>query len=137
METATSSNKLARSTDDRVVAGVAGGLAGYLEVDPGWVRGGFAVACLFWGIGLLVYALLWITLPEHIEDDFDEPRAPLATENPRAVGGIVLLTFGLLIILWKVLDFLFARVFSHLSFGLVLALVLVGGGLFLLFHRRS
>jgi phage shock protein C len=129
MEQATRSSPLLRSVDDRVTAGVCGGLAAHLEVDSSWVRLGFIVASLFWGVGLIVYALLWITLPEQPEEEGGPVRPPLATQDPRAVAGILLLCLGLLVILWNVL--------SRLSFWIVLPVLLVGLGLFLLVHRRS
>ena len=129
MESAKRSQTLQRSIDDRVVSGVSGGLAAYLEVDPVWVRLGFVAGSLFWGIGLMLYALLWITLPEQAEEEGEANRPPLATENPRAVVGILLLTVGLLVLLWNFL--------SLLSFRIVIPVLLVGVGLFLLFqHRR-
>jgi len=112
-----------------VLAGVCGGLATYLEVEAAWVRVGMVAATLFWGVGLIVYALLWITLPEQPEEDGAAHGPPLATGNPRAVAGILLLTLGLLVLLWNLL--------SLLSFKFVLPVLLVGAGLFLLVHRRT
>jgi phage shock protein C len=55
--------QLTRSTTDRKIAGVAGGMAAYFDVDPTLVRVGWVVACLFaWGI--LAYIILWIVIPE-------------------------------------------------------------------------
>lgn len=129
MESASRPNPLTRSLDDRVVAGVAGGLAAHLEVDSSWLRLGFVVASLFWGVGLIVYALLWITLPEAPEEDGGPARPALASAEPKTVVGILLLTLGLLVILWNVL--------SRLSFWIVLPVLLVGLGLFLLVNRRQ
>ena len=129
MESASRSQTLTRSIDDRVVAGVAGGLATYLEVDSVWIRLGFVLGTLFWGVGLIVYSLLWITLPEQPEDEGNPTRPPLATANPRAVIGILLLTLGLLVLLWNFL--------SLLSFKFVIPVLLVGLGLFLLYNRRQ
>ena len=58
--------KLARSKDDRMLAGVAGGLAQYLDIDPVLVRLIFVIIALFGGgfIGLLIYIVLWIVMPE-------------------------------------------------------------------------
>jgi len=129
VESASRSHPLTRSLDDRVTAGVCGGLASHLEVDSSWVRLGFVVASLFWGVGLIVYALLWITLPEQPVEDGGPVRPPLAIEDPKTVVGILLLTLGLLVILWNVL--------SRLSFWIVLPVLLVGLGLFLLVNRRQ
>ena len=58
--------KLARSRDDRMLAGVAGGLAAYLDIDPALVRLIFVIITLFGGgfTGLLIYVVLWIIMPE-------------------------------------------------------------------------
>ena len=59
-------HRLTRSTKDRMVAGVAGGLAEYLDVDPVAVRIGFVVASfLLGGVGgPLLYLLMWAIVPE-------------------------------------------------------------------------
>jgi phage shock protein C len=61
-----SSHRLTRSTKDRMIAGVAGGLAEYLDVDPVAVRIGFVVASfLLGGIGgPILYLLMWAVVPE-------------------------------------------------------------------------
>lgn len=56
---------LLRSKSDRMIWGVAGGLAEHLNVDPILVRLGFVVATLFGGIGLLAYLVLAVALPEN------------------------------------------------------------------------
>ncbi|HEY0737348.1 MAG TPA: PspC domain-containing protein [Herpetosiphonaceae bacterium] len=57
------SQRLTRSNTDRIIAGVAGGIANYLNVDPTLVRLGF-VLLLFTGVPVwLVYLVLWAVLP--------------------------------------------------------------------------
>ena len=54
-----------RSTDDRMVLGVCGGLGGYFNVDPNMVRFMFAlVIILSRGIGLIVYLLIGLLMPQ-------------------------------------------------------------------------
>lgn len=55
-----------RRSSDRWVAGVAGGLARRLGVDPLLIRAGF-IALLLFGIGFLAYLVAWALLPD--EDD--------------------------------------------------------------------
>lgn len=57
--------KLYRSTTDRKIAGVCGGLAEYLSVDPLVVRLVF-VALLLLGVGpiILLYIIMWLIVPE-------------------------------------------------------------------------
>lgn len=63
-----SPRRLTRSTTDRVVAGVAGGVAEYLGIDPVIVRVGFVVVALITGIGALAYIVAWVILPEGRSD---------------------------------------------------------------------
>ncbi|WP_319506786.1 PspC domain-containing protein [uncultured Methanolobus sp.] len=58
-------NKLRRSRNDRMLAGVCAGLGEYLGVDPVVVRLLWAVGTFFsLGTGLLIYVLAWIIIPE-------------------------------------------------------------------------
>jgi phage shock protein C len=61
--TSTPPHRLTRSTSDKMIGGVAGGLAGYFNVDPLVVRISFAVSTLFSGAGLLAYLALLIFVP--------------------------------------------------------------------------
>jgi len=56
-------NQLARSESDRMIAGVCGGLAHYLGLDPLIIRIVFVVLALTNGVGIAIYALLWIFVP--------------------------------------------------------------------------
>lgn len=55
--------QLTRSSD-RIVAGVAGGIAKYLGVDASIVRIITALVVIFTGIGPFLYVLGWLLLPE-------------------------------------------------------------------------
>jgi phage shock protein PspC (stress-responsive transcriptional regulator) len=57
-------DRLRRSTSDRYVAGVAGGLGRHFGIDPTILRVLFAVGSLFGGAGLLFYAAVWLFVPE-------------------------------------------------------------------------
>lgn len=57
--------RLRRSTDDRVAAGVAGGLGEYFGVDPVLFRVLFAVTSFFGGAGVIGYLLAWVLIPDH------------------------------------------------------------------------
>lgn len=56
--------RLMRSRDDRMLAGVAGGLADYLNMDSTLIRLIFVVLTLAGGPGLLLYLILWLVMPE-------------------------------------------------------------------------
>ena len=55
---------LRRSRTDRMVSGVAGGLGEYFGVDPVIFRVLFAVLSFFGGVGLVMYGLAWLLVPE-------------------------------------------------------------------------
>lgn len=56
--------RLYRSVNNRVIAGVCGGLGNYLNVDPVLLRVLWAVFFLAGGAGLLAYIIAWIIIPE-------------------------------------------------------------------------
>lgn len=55
--------RITRSRSDRMIAGVAGGLAAYFGIDPIFVRIGFLVLALINGFGGLLYFVLWLIVP--------------------------------------------------------------------------
>ncbi len=82
--------KLYRSRADRVVAGVAGGLGRYLNLDPILVRLFFVLLTISGGIGVLLYLVLAIVIPEVPESGAeiieDTPRAITAADRQRTRG---------------------------------------------------
>lgn len=73
--------RLARSRGDRMIAGVAAGVARYLNVDPTLVRLVF-VLLAFSGPGFLIYPLLWLVMPEE----------PAATPGQPVAGQVFVAT---------------------------------------------
>lgn len=58
--------KLERTSDDKIIAGVCGGIAKYLGWDPAIVRLLYVLVSIFSAAfpGVLVYIILWIVMPE-------------------------------------------------------------------------
>lgn len=56
--------KLYRSRRDKMLGGVAGGLAEYFDIDPTLVRIAFVITLFLGGSGILAYVILWIVVPE-------------------------------------------------------------------------
>ncbi len=56
--------RLTRSSRDRMIAGVCGGIADYFGIDPTLIRVIFVVLGLLAGPGLLLYLALWVVLPK-------------------------------------------------------------------------
>lgn len=55
--------RLSRSTSDKLVAGVAGGLGSHFGLDPVLFRIAFGISVLFGGVGLLAYVALAAFMP--------------------------------------------------------------------------
>ena len=60
--------QLRRSTDDKMLAGVASGIARYLDADVTLVRFLIAALVLFHGAGLALYVAAWLLIPADGED---------------------------------------------------------------------
>lgn len=57
--------RLTRSKTDKKIAGVAGGIANYFEIDPVLVRLIFALTCIPGGFpGVFAYIIAWIVMPQ-------------------------------------------------------------------------
>ncbi len=84
--------RLHRSSSDRVIAGVSGGLGEYFGVDPVIFRIGFALSILFGGLGALAYLLLAVFVPTDGEADAAQRlgRRLQGTGLWRAVGLVVI-----------------------------------------------
>lgn len=67
MSYGTQGKRLYRSREGRIVAGVCAGLAEYLGIDVNLVRLIFAVLTIFGGIGVLLYLVAWLIIPEQGE----------------------------------------------------------------------
>ena len=77
--------RLRRTVTDRKVAGVAGGLARHLDVDPVILRVAFVVLAFFGGAGLILYGACWLLVPEE-----GRPSAPLDLDDrSRSVALII------------------------------------------------
>lgn len=55
--------KLYRSRTNHMISGVCGGLGEYYNIEPTFVRIGFALFTLFYGIGLLIYIIMRFVMP--------------------------------------------------------------------------
>ena len=147
--------RLARSTKNRMIGGVCGGIGEYLGIDPAWVRLVFVLIALGRGFGLGLYLILWIILPRQ---DMETPAATEATvragadeiaerarnagsevrglwqNNPRqvglAVGGALIILGGLALLETLQISWLW-----WLKWDTVWPVLLIVAGLILIFRR--
>lgn len=78
--------RIYRSRKERMIGGVAGGIAEYFDVDPVVVRFAFIALTLFNGVGVVLYIVGMIIIPEQVlnPDVFSESSVPgaMAMETP-------------------------------------------------------
>lgn len=81
-------NRLYRDTSDKLIGGVCSGIASYLNVDPAIVRILFAIITFGgFGLGFLVYILLWIILPTKDLEGYSGKRL-YRNPDDRVIGGV-------------------------------------------------
>lgn len=84
-------DRLYRSRDDRMLAGVAGGLAEYWDADPSLVRIIWALLALVTGgVALVIYIVMAFVVPDEDELTYRMPAAPAtpptAPTDPTSTG---------------------------------------------------
>lgn len=56
--------QLFRSKTNYKIAGVCGGLGEFFDIDPIFFRAIFLVSAFFGGLGIIIYIVLWLLMPE-------------------------------------------------------------------------
>jgi len=116
--------RLRRSVDDRVIAGVCGGLGRYFNVDPVFFRLAFVVLAVGGGSGVLLYLIAWVAVPEQGKDEaIGFSSASLGTQGP-VLAGVALVAVGLMLLINNLVPW-FDRV--------MLPLVIIAAGAALLY----
>ncbi len=87
--------RLYRSRDDRVLAGVCGGIARYFNIDPVLVRVGAVALAFLGGAGLLAYVAAVLLIPKEGEGG----QAPEVPNRGLAITGVVLLVVAIGVVL--------------------------------------
>ncbi|MBI2857660.1 MAG: PspC domain-containing protein [Chloroflexi bacterium] len=137
-----------RSVTDRKIWGVCGGLGEFFMIDPVWVRIVFVVLVFVSGVGLLLYFVLALVMPNAPSASVEpsQPGAGTAASQPATarttsqpsrpgaawatIAGVALIVIGILVLLGNL------AVFSWFKLSLVGPLVLSAAGLLLLLLRR-
>lgn len=83
LDEAEATKKMYRDTDRKVVGGVAGGVSSFFGIDIIAVRILFVIFSFFGGLGIVVYAVLWIVLPEarSLTDKMQMQGEPVTLSN--------------------------------------------------------
>ena len=137
---------ISRSRQNRIIGGVASGIADYLSIEAIVVRVLFVVSVLFSGIGVLLYLIMWLVIPEekidpyysmnndnnessNTSDDINFTIAHDKKNDGKVIFGIVLIVIGFF--------FLGVEVFSFINFEDLFPIVLVGLGIYLVWNSKN
>jgi phage shock protein C len=128
--------RLYRSTADRYVAGVCGGLGEYFEIDPAFIRILFVLLTFASGFGLLAYLIIWITVRRRPVDAPVTVQLEPKVERDshvwsRYFPGVILIVLGVLFFIHENVYWLdFEDVWEKFW-----PVVLIAVGLVLVLHR--
>lgn len=102
-----------------MLAGVAGGLAAHLGINPWWIRWSFILLSIFGGSGVLLYIAAWLLIPDANEEDTAVSRwlSTVDLSDAGSVFGIVLIGAGAVILSSQVLHISGAFVAAAIFFA--------------------
>jgi phage shock protein PspC (stress-responsive transcriptional regulator) len=141
--------KMFRDPEHKVIGGVAGGVAAYFGIDLVVVRLLFVVFTIFFGIGFIIYIVLWIALPEAktLTDRMEMQGEPVTLSNIESnikknlnvdpskeestATKILLLPFRIIGILLTVLGKILVPIVEILRVAIGIVIILLGIGLIL------
>ena len=119
-----------RTLDDRVIAGVAGGLAAAFHVRPWLVRAAFIALAFAGGVGLLLYVLCWLLVPVAGAPESVGGAAVRRRQDLRPVVAVGMIVLGALLLLRQVSPFGF-------NDSLVWPVVLAAMGLYVIWRQAE
>lgn len=142
-------NRLYRSKKNRMLGGVCGGIGEYIKIDPNLIRFIFLILFFGGGVGFWLYLFLWIFIPEEgtkteykftadqigervkgVGDDF---IAAVTQPHPQAglIVGSALIFLGAFLLL----DNLNIPWLWWLDFDILWPILLIAGGVLVIFRR--
>lgn len=139
-----SESRLTRSETDKMVAGVCGGIAAYLDIDSVFIRLAFVLLVIASGIGVAIYLIMWIVMPresaatasdaEVMQDNIKDLKATVSSgagkvSKPATIG-LIMIMLGAYFLLGEL------GIVGWLS-GAIFPLLIVGGGAYLLWKRSQ
>ncbi len=127
-------HRLYRSTDEKIIAGVCGGLGRYFEIDPSLVRVIMVLLAFVNGIGILAYLIAWIVFPKQTQETDVSTTQSAESERRysswnKYLPGIILIAIGLV--------FLVRENWYWFDFEEFWPILFIALGLFLLLNRKK
>lgn len=123
--------QLYRSTHNKIISGVCGGIAEYFEIDPIIIRLLWALITFTKGIGFIAYIICMIIIPENTSgySEYVDTESNYSDDNSKIILGVVLVILGLVLV---------AKKFIHwLDFGSLLPIFMVLVGIYLILKEKG
>ncbi len=131
--------RLYRSRTEKMIAGVCGGIAQYLEIDPVFVRIAFVALIFFSGVGLIIYFVSAVIIPK---EEFTGDAKPVVEQEEIAKEKVMekekrkkkreKIFGGILIVLGVI--FLADNLFINITFENIFPIILIGVGFWMIFN---
>ncbi len=125
--------RLHRSKDNKIIGGVCGGIAEYLNVDPVIIRILWIVMIFIGGTGILFYLIAWILMPLNTNQSVEQPR-----KSAPQIWGVLLVVIGGLFLLsnLEILPiFDWFEWWNIFSWGTMVSLIIIAIGVLLIFNH--
>ena len=74
-------------SSSRILGGVCNGLAEGFHIDPLWVRLAFLLLVFLQGVGVFIYVILWLVMPERLPDGNQRSGFDAMTVDLRRIWG--------------------------------------------------
>jgi phage shock protein C len=118
---------LRRSRDDRVIAGVCGGLGRYLGVEPILLRIVVVVLTIAGGSGLLFYIVAWLLIPQEEPGENVGPVRSMPGATGRVLVGAGLIAIGTVLLLDRFIPWFDKIIGPVILIGIGIAVLAWGG----------
>ncbi len=130
--------RIYRSQEDRIIAGVCGGFAEYLGIDPTLVRLVWIFFTIFGGLGILAYIFSIILISEKDGSKAKEIKVDDDHDEKLVLWGVVIIIVGILLFFrHRPMVGMMWHAVSGNWFNILFAIALIGVGIYILINRRD
>ena len=127
--------RLYRSRHDRMISGVCGGFADYLNMEPLLIRLAWVLLTLFGGVGLILYIAAVIIMPENPGDEQEVGNKRSQSNNKALFWGALFVLVGIALIFKQMGLFYYFNVWQ-IPWQFIWAVFFILIGVFLLYNRN-
>jgi phage shock protein PspC (stress-responsive transcriptional regulator) len=133
----TAPRRLRRRSDERVLGGVASGLGDYFNVDPILIRILLVASLVFGGLGLFLYLVAWVLVPDETSETSIAQRTLGGTNFGGGVVGGILAVIAAVFAVGILGSIVFGWDGDRDGGAFLLALIVIGVGAYLLRRDRD